>query len=243
MTLTNVPVIPCGVVGGEEGGGGGDLGEGGIATGHAHARQVGEQALQGRVIEDHGAVDRGELLPGQRLGHPGRPQAHGPDPARAQLHRQVPHQRVHRRVRGPRTAHHRTAVRRAAVEGEDHAGAALGHAAGGGAGGDELGVDGGHDGPYEVVHGHVEQRHALYVAARDEVERDVDGVQRRDVRLHRRLVQGVEHRGLGVPARRRDVLGHHVERLRRTPHEVHAGALAGEGTGDGAADGSMRRRR
>ncbi|TVZ95123.1 hypothetical protein FB157_104228 [Streptomyces sp. BK340] len=58
--------------------------------------------------------------------HPGRPQPHGTHPARPQLDGEVPHERVGRRVGRPGAAHHRTAVRGAAVEGEDHARPLLG---------------------------------------------------------------------------------------------------------------------
>ncbi|MDH6551241.1 hypothetical protein M2162_005338 [Streptomyces sp. SAI-041] len=125
-------------------------------------------------------------------------------------------------------------MRGTAVEGEDHTGAARGHTASGGTGGDEVGAQTVGDRPHEVVDRHVGERRALHIAARDQVEGDVDGADPVGVRLHGRLVERVHDGDLGVL----DVGGHRLQGLPGAADEVDPGALLGEGTGDRAADGS-----
>jgi hypothetical protein len=90
--------------------------------------------------------------------------------------------------------------------------------------------------PLVVLRRHLDHRRALYVAVGDRVERDVDAVDGVGVRVDRRRVERVDHRGLGGPARGADVAGDHLQPLERPPAEEHARPLPRERAGDGAAD-------
>jgi hypothetical protein len=110
---------------------------------------------------------------------------------------------------------------------QDHARAV----AGGGARRQERGPRADLDRTEDIVHRHVDQRRALHVAARDQVERDVDLPDGGGVRVDRLLVGGVEHGD--VPA---GVRGHGLERFARAADEVNGRALAGERARHGGTD-------
>ena len=101
--------------------------------------------------------------------------------------------------------------------------------------GDEVRPRAGLDRAHEVLDVHVQQRRALHVAARDEVDRHVQAAlpgDLRDVSLDRGLVEHVEHRDLGPAGAR----GGRLEARAVAPGEVHRGALAGERARHDGAD-------
>ena len=127
-----------------------------------------------------------------------------------------------------------------ATEHEDHARSLPDHVARRSRRGQEHRPHGGDDRALEVLEPHVDERRALDVAVRDQVERDVDAAgvcnDRVGVLVHRLLVQGIELRRLGHPSGRTDVLGDLLEALHRAAGEVDPCALARKCTRDRAAD-------
>ena len=162
---------------------------------------------------------------------------------RPELRRQVAAQRVLRLERHLQAAEV-VAARWVAVaaEDEDHPGALAHHLARAGLRRDEHRPDRRHDRLLEVRQRHLDQRRALYVAVRDQVERDVEAAEVvrhcLDVRLDRVGVECVDDRGLCRAAGCADPLGGRFEPLERPPDQMHTRALARERLGDGGPDRS-----
>jgi hypothetical protein len=114
------------------------------------------------------------------------------------------------------------------------------HVPGGRLGRQEVGARVGRERMHLVVDGQLHAWCALEVHDADGVDRDVDTTGRGGhgigVRVHRRLV---EHVALGdgrVASEAFDIGVHGVEPTPGSPGEMHRGALAGQGAGDGPAD-------
>src|SRR5215207_2852005 len=102
----------------------------------------------------------------------------------------------------------------------------------------------GHDRAYEILARHLRERDQLHVPDRDGVEGDVDAPRLLryglSMLLDGLLVEGVYSGRLGRSPRGGDLLSHRFDLGKRAAGEKDPRPLAGEGTGDGAADRSSR---
>ena len=124
----------------------------------------------------------------------------------------------------------------------DHATLTLGHLARGGSGGEKVRPNRPADWAFELLVGHLQQRHPMDVAMADRVEGDVDASgspgNACHVLIHAALIQRIDQRGLGRAACMRDLVGHPLQSRLAAAREKDARTLTSKDARNRAANGA-----